>query len=283
MTDEQQPIPLGGEAELVEETNWLEGSRAQVVPDEPKGETSEKSEQEKPEQSETPDGTTASQEPDKQEPEVEPNETPEVDWKKRYENLDSLYARQANELGSLRKEVRELKEMQSSRPVQTPRYDDTEPDDINDPQVRAKLAGELKAEILEEVRGTRTKEEGERRLNELHPDRQEITATKEFRDWMGGLPESIAKAGATDPYAAADLLTRYKNEKSLAKTTSSTKVKRADPAAAASIGDSTSGEEPVKPKFTERQIRDWIANDPRKYERMQGQIQQAYMEGRVSP
>lgn len=218
-------------------------------------------------------------EPGEAEPEGSPEEdVPTVDWQKRYQNLEALYARQANELGEYRRVVKE----REAEPQ--PKDDDDEYIDLTDPQSKNKFVSSIveqaEKRAIEKARAEIAREKAMYALDQEHPDRMQITGTAGFQEWMKGVPEDIARKGSEDPATASYLLRQYKA--SMAKPASKEPIRpKTEAKKATGLGSSTSKRDVGGRKFSSSELLKMQMTDPETYIRLQPEIMKAYREGRV--
>jgi hypothetical protein len=217
--------------------------------------------------------------PDDAEPESSPEEdVPTVDWQKRYQNLESLYARQANELGNYRRTVKEKEAEPQAKD------DDDEYIDLTDPQSKNKFVSSIveqaERRAMERARAEIAREKAMYTLDQEHPDRMQITGTVGFQDWMRSVPEDIVKKGSEDPATASYLLRQYKA--SMVKPASKEPIRpKTEAKKATGLGSSTSKRESGGRKFSSSELLKMQMTDPENYARLQPEIMKAYREGRV--
>ena len=236
-------------------------------------------------------GIESGGEVDEETPEVKVEETPEteptpetkeptVDWQKRYEHLNTKFAEQGTELGQYRKHFDEQ--------VKVKPMTDEEFNNVYYESPRTAIGSELgvvknqlKDEILSELRLNTALDV----LNQHHPDMQDIVNSEDFQEWSSkSVPSSLVLKGDENPEIADYVLSQYKQFKntnsSEAAVAEKIATKRVMANSIAGVGQSTAPTN-EKPVFKRIEIMEMIANNPRKYESMQTEIQRAYAEGRV--
>jgi hypothetical protein len=157
--------------------------------------------------------------------------TQQVDWEKRYSELEKLNSRQAQTLGDYRKTIDTFITDPTPEESQTP---DIEPsaitvDDLyDDPNAAVHKAVESHPAIREAREMKQVMVERERQVElegftDRHADYQDITATPEFQNWVDENPtrRTLYLRGNSYDFSAADaLFSLYKAEQGLSQATS---------------------------------------------------------------
>ena len=216
------------------------------------------------------------------------------DYKKRYDDLKRHYDRKLNEFKA---REQELSTQVATPEYQTPKsaeelekFKEQYPDVYEVVETVAHLQSESKAKVLEERLGKLQEREqqmirrdAEQRLNEKHPDFEEIKNSDEFHSWAKEQPESIKKwiyANANDADLASRALDLFKRDIGMdvpqKKTRSSSKTKGN---AADMVSTKTTTVEPKQDKvWSEREIAAMSVAEFDKYEK---EISDAMQDGRI--
>lgn len=156
--------------------------------------------------------------------EVRQTSTPEIDWEKRYKDLERLNSQQAQDLGQYRKLVDEYI---SSDPTPAEKPAAPEPitsDDLwdnPDETVRRAVDSHPALQEVKELKEAQKKAELEANFKQFatkHSDFQEISGNPEFRDWVLSNPTHLdlaQRADAMDLTAADALFSLYKAQRGL--------------------------------------------------------------------
>jgi len=169
---------------------------------------------------------------------ADPASTPNVDWEKRYLELEKLNSRQAQTLGEYRSTIDEY--------ITNPTPDSQESNAAPSPITAEQLYEDPNAAIqqavdnhpvVQEARATRDELEANKRLTEAkvfsdkHPDFQEISASPEFQNWVveDGTRQDLYSRGNQYDFSAADALFRlYKAEKGMAQVAQQQNIQQAE-------------------------------------------------------
>ena len=153
----------------------------------------------------------------------------------------------------------------------------------------AHLQSESKAKVLEERLGklqAREQEllrkDAEKRLNERHPDFEDIRNSDDFHDWAKEQPESIQSwiySNADDADLASRAIDLFKKDKGIDLPKTKKSSSRAKTNAADMISTKTTSVEPKQQKvWSEREIAALSMAEFDKYEK---EISDAMQEGRI--
>jgi hypothetical protein len=227
-----------------------------------------------------------------------PDLTPEQKaWKDRY---DSLKAHHDKTINTLRKDLNDLKRQleQSSKEKFLP----TNPEDLAEfrklyPDVFGSIKTIVRQEIddehkkldsrfeeLEIERKQTRREKAETALRRLHPDFDELRASKEFHDWVKEQPQQIQSwlyENEDDPLLAARAIDLYKADVKPAKSKNS----KTDDARAASMGTTRTAR--VDADVTKDGKKIWKLSDikrikPHQFtDALEAEIDAAMREGRI--
>lgn len=162
----------------------------------------------------------------------EDTQSKEVDWAKRYKDLQSYNDRRFNEvadkLGNLEKMLTPSQPTKKtewnypSDPEKFKNYVNSNPDTVNLVKTLTAMNTEDKFSKLEQGL-LQSQEENNRlkveraldRIKEAHPDWDEIKSSSEFKDWLEDQPQAIADGvtrNSTDAKWAIKVISMYKNE-----------------------------------------------------------------------
>lgn len=213
-----------------------------------------------------------------------------------YESLEKAYGKAGQELGEVRRLADDLiKKTIEPKPTQQKVDDsDDEIDFFVDPNKAIERAIERhpKLKNAEEKAAEYEKYVNKQRVLEAHPDMYEVVNDPAFAEWVGKSrirTELFRKADATfDVDAADELLSTFKEitgrsrQQSAAQAEEITKLKASadDNLRKATVSTGSSQEVPKK-IYRRADIRNLAIRDPERYEQMQDEFMQAYVEGRV--
>lgn len=218
------------------------------------------------------------------------------DYKKRYDDLKRHHDKTVNSLRAKNQEL--LEEASANKTEYTAPKTEEELEDFKNsyPEVYevvetvAHLQSESKAKLLEERLSKLQQRETEivqqeaiKRLQEKHPDFQEIKNSESFHDWANEQPQSIKDWIYNNP-DDADLATRaldlFKNDMGMGvpekKKSSSKKTK----SAADMVSTKTTSVEPKSEKiWSEREI---AAMSMAEFDKHEAEISEAMQQGRIT-
>jgi len=212
-----------------------------------------------------------------------------------YVNLEQQYGRQGNELGELRKLTdsliqKNLQEDATSQRTESLEKSLSEDDFYNDP---LNAVRKVVAEALEPVKSNLSQTQVDstvQRLQAKHPDLTEVVNDLGFQQWiMESTPrqDMWVKASNGDFDYADELFTQYKavqkpQVKAEKEQSQAVKEKELEAASSVSSGASQDAEaSSSKTIYRRAELVRLKINDPQRYNELQGEIMQAYAEGRV--
>ena len=212
-----------------------------------------------------------------------------------YVNLEQQYGRQGNELGELRKLTdsliqKNLQEDATSQRTESLEKSLSEDDFYNDPLTAVR---KVVAEALEPVKSNLSQTQVDstvQRLQAKHPDLTEVVNDLGFQQWiMESTPrqDMWVKASNGDFDYADELFTQYKavqKPQVKAEKEQSQAVKEQELEAASSLSSGSSQDAEASSSKTIYRRAELVRlkiNDPQRYNELQGEIMQAYAEGRV--
>ena len=212
-----------------------------------------------------------------------------------YVNLEQQYGRQGNELGELRKLTdsliqKNLQEDATSQRTESLEKSLSEDDFYNDPLTAVR---KVVAEALEPVKSNLSQTQVDstvQRLQAKHPDLTEVVNDLGFQQWiMESTPrqDMWVKASNGDFDYADELFTQYKavqkpQVKAEKEQSQAVKEKELEAASSVSSGSSQDAEaSSSKTIYRRAELVRLKINDPQRYNELQGEIMQAYAEGRV--
>lgn len=198
--------------------------------------------------------------------------------------------RQANEVGEIRKLADELikSQLKSKQPEPEPQR---EVDFFENPQeaIRRAVATNPEVQQAKQYALMAQQEQAKLKLQQLHPDYQQLVADQEFATWVQQSPirtNLIQQANAYNVAAAHELFSTYKElrqakqQRQVQQITETEKVSRDSSLKAAAVDTGGSGESGRKVYRRADLIR-LKMTDPAKYDSMNDEILAAYAEGRV--
>ncbi len=211
---------------------------------------------------------------------------------KSYIELEKEFGRKNQEVGELRKLTdqilqQSLAENQSvnfSAPSQKEEIDDF--DLLDNPLEAVEKLVERNPklqQIEQELRLTKA-ELAQKRLNELHPDYQQIVQDASFQRWVFESPvrkQLFLQADRDYDFEAAnELLNWYKSSKKIATETRKTEAEKVSKKVTTE-SKGTGGTENNKPIFSRKELIRLRVEDPARYRELEPMIMEAYAEGRV--
>lgn len=166
--------------------------------------------------------------------------TQQVDWQKRYAELEKLNSRQAQTLGEYRKTIDEY--IMNPTPKDEATTSDTSfspitIDDVYEDPNAAVLRAVESHPAIKEARDLKKKIENDRRQSELdsftsrHSDYQEIASSPEFQNWVVENPTrtELFQRGNQYDFSAADaLFSLYKAEQGLTQVAQANSIAQAE-------------------------------------------------------
>lgn len=208
-----------------------------------------------------------------------------ADVVKMHQEAEKLIGRSMNEVSEVRKLADELIKSQLTP---KPKVEEAKPVDFfENPQeaIRQQIENNPKVLAAEQYAKQVQIEQSRQRLNQLHPDVQQIVADEDFRNWIAASTvrqKLFQQADQYDLDAANELLSTYKE----LRTVKQQKIQQVDNTVrdntlkAAAVETGGSGESTRKVYRRADLIR-LKMRDPNKYEAMQDEIMAAYAEGRI--
>ena len=210
-----------------------------------------------------------------------------------HQNAEKVLGKQGLEVGQQRKLIDSL--MSNQQQATTPTPPTEEPIPFEDqfyanPADAVNLAIEKHPDVVR-AKETRVKQNqalNTAQLDAAHPDYVEIVQNKDFQDWIGASKIRQELFRTADSYnfeAANELFTTWKQLNMASKTaevkeaekTKRKKALRKTSSETRSSGDSLGG----KKVYRRADLINLQVTDPRRYEALADEIQQAYVEGRV--
>ena len=212
-----------------------------------------------------------------------------------HQNLESLMGKQSSEVGELRKAVDALVQQSMSNQAtatatSAPEPDVDDSDFFTNPReaVERLIAQNPTLQSAQQAAVEMTKQQSLAALKNAHPDMDTIVANTDFQNWVGGSKvraEMFRKADQEYDFEQAnELLTLWKERKTtVTQAKAVEKLAQKQQLKRASTGSARANPEgkAVKKVYRRRDIIDLMQKDPKRYAAMQGEIMQAYQEGRV--
>ena len=218
------------------------------------------------------------------------------DYKKRYDDLKKHYDSKLNEFKSREQEL--IEEATSNRteykapksPEELEEFKNNYPDVYEVVETVAHMQSETKAKVLEERlsklqerENELVRQSAEKRLNERHPDFEDIRNSDDFHGWAKEQPKSIQDwiySNADDADLASRALDLFK--KDIGMETSNTKpssTKQTRGSAADMVSTKTTSVEPNQQKvWSEKEI---AAMSVAEFDKFEKEISDAMQEGRI--
>ena len=216
------------------------------------------------------------------------------DYKKRYDDLKKHYDSKLNEFKS--REVELLNQVQQPEykapksEEELEQFKNDYPDVYEVVETVAHLQSESKAKVLEERlsklqerENQLVRQSAEQRLNERHPDFEDIRNSDDFHTWAKKQPESIQNwiySNADDADLASRALDLFKKDFGIEPTKTKSNSKPTRQSAADMVSTKTKTVEPKQEKvWSEREIAAMSMAEFDKYEK---DISDAMQDGRIS-
>jgi len=210
-----------------------------------------------------------------------------------HQNAEKVLGKQGLEVGQQRKLIDSLMATRQQATEPTPPKEEPIPFEDQfyaNPADAVNLAIEKHPDVIK-AKETRVKQNqalNTAQLEATHPDYAEIVESKDFQDWIGASKirqELFRTADSYDFEAANELFTTWKQLNMASKTaevkeaekTKRKKALRKTSSETRSSGDSIGG----KKIYRRADLINLQVTDPRRYEALSDEIQQAYVEGRV--
>jgi len=218
------------------------------------------------------------------------------DYKKRYDDLKKHYDSKLNEFKSREQEL--IEEATSNRteyiapksPEELEEFKNNYPDVYEVVETVAHMQSETKAKVLEERlsklqerENQLVRQSAEQRLNERHPDFEDIRNSDDFHGWAKEQPKSIQDwiySNADDADLASRALDLFKKDFGIEpiKTKSSSKPTRQS--AADMVSTKTTSVEPTQEKIWS--LREIEAMSVQEFDKHEVAISDAMQQGRIS-
>ena len=216
------------------------------------------------------------------------------DYKKRYDDLKKHYDNKLNEFKHREEElINQVQQPEYKAPKteeELERFKTDYPDVYEVVETVAHMQSETKAKVLEErLSKLQEREEqlirqdAEKRLNERHPDFEDIRNSDDFHTWAKEQPDSIQKwiySNADDADLASRALDLFKKDLGIEPTKTKSSSKPTRKSAADMVSTKTTTVEPKQEKvWSEREIAALSMAEFDKYEK---DISDAMQEGRIT-
>jgi len=200
-----------------------------------------------------------------------------------HQEVEKALARQGNDLGSLRREIQEMRsslqpkpEPQGPKPIDPLEY-------INNPEMAVAKSIENHPEVqrLRQVTQQVEQERSVSAVRSAHPDVGELLQSPDYQEWVNSSPvrkRRFESAGANfDADELIDLIDTYKQIKG----TTVSGPKAVNQASTGGGRGSVEAGAANKRVFKASGLRRLLRENPQKYEAMTPEITEAYMDGRV--
>ena len=215
------------------------------------------------------------------------------DYKKRYDDLKKHYDNKLNEFKHREEElINQVQQPEYKAPKteeELERFKTDYPDVYEVVETVAHMQSETKAKVLEErLSKLQEREEqlirqdAEKRLNERHPDFEDIRNSDDFHTWAKEQPESIQTwiySNANDADLASRALDLFKKDFGIEPTKTKSSSKPTRKSAADMVSTKTTTVEPKQEKvWSEREI---AALSMAEFDKYEQEISNAMQEGRI--
>ena len=216
------------------------------------------------------------------------------DYKKRYDDLKKHYDSKLNEFKSREEELlNQVQQPEYTAPKteeELEKFKNDYPDVYEVVETVAHMQSESKAKVLEERlsklqerENDLIRQDAEKRLNERHPDFEDIRTSDDFHTWAKEQPESIQNwiySNADDADLASRALDLFKKDFGIEPTKTKSSSKPTKQSAADMVSTKTTTVEPKQEKvWSEREIAALSMAEFDKYEK---DISDAMQEGRIT-
>ena len=216
------------------------------------------------------------------------------DYKKRYDDLKKHYDSKLNEFKSREEELlNQVQQPEYTAPKteeELEKFKTDYPDVYEVVETVAHMQSETKAKVLEERlsklqerENQLVRQDAEKRLNERHPDFEDIRNSDDFHTWAKEQPDSIQKwiySNADDADLASRALDLFKKDLGIEPTKTKSSSKPTKKSAADMVSTKTTTVEPKQEKiWSEREIAALSMAEFDKYEK---DISDAMQEGRIT-
>ena len=215
------------------------------------------------------------------------------DYKKRYDDLKKHYDNKLNEFKHREEElINQVQQPEYTAPKteeELEKFKTDYPDVYEVVETVAHMQSETKAKVLEERlsklqerENQLVRQDAEKRLNERHPDFEDIRNSDDFHTWAKEQPDSIQKwiySNADDADLASRALDLFKKDLGIEPTKTKSSSKPTKKSAADMVSTKTTTVEPKQEKiWSEREIAALSMAEFDKYEK---DISDAMQEGRI--
>jgi len=216
------------------------------------------------------------------------------DYKKRYDDLKKHYDNKLNEFKHREEElINQVQQPEYTAPKteeELEKFKTDYPDVYEVVETVAHMQSETKAKVLEERlsklqerENQLVRQDAEKRLNERHPDFEDIRNSDDFHTWAKEQPDSIQKwiySNADDADLASRALDLFKKDLGIEPTKTKSSSKPTKKSAADMVSTKTTTVEPKQEKiWSEREIAALSMAEFDKYEK---DISDAMQEGRIT-
>lgn len=201
---------------------------------------------------------------------------------KMHQEAEKLIGRHSQEVAELRRLADDLIKQQLKQPKVE---ESPEVDFFEDPKTAVRKAVESSPEFQEVValKNQIKQQEVHKTLSAKHGDYQSLVNTPEFIDWVKGSKARVqmftVAHNEMDAEIADELLTNFKLQSGF--KGDNQQEERSRQLKAAGVENSGSGAGAAKKIYRRADLIRLMKEDPRRYEKMQGEIMQAYREKRV--
>lgn len=204
---------------------------------------------------------------------------------KMHQETEKLMSKHAQEVGEVRKLADELIKSQLNKPKVEDRPEEV--DYFEDPKEAVRRAVESNPAVVN-AHQMALKVQQQMALQTLatkHPDYREVDSNNEFQDWVKSSrirQQIYQSAQAFDVDAADELIGTWKQLKATKqRAINEVEIQARDSALTAAAVDTTGTNETSKKIYRRAEIMNLRVHNPRKFEAMRDEIEQAYAEGRV--
>lgn len=208
-----------------------------------------------------------------------------VDVVKMHQEAEKLMARQAAEVGEVRKLADDLlrSQLQKTPEAEKPK----EVDFFENPQEAIRQAVESNPRVMaaEQYAVQARMEQAKQSLASKHPDFGQIVQTSDFADWIRSSKirtQLFQQAEAYNVDAADELLSTFKALHSVKqKAVDEVETKTRDKSLRAAAVETSGSSESTQKVYRRADLIRLKLRDPAKYDSMQSEIDAAYREGRI--
>lgn len=214
-----------------------------------------------------------------------------ADIAKMHVELEKRLGQQSQEVGELRQAFDKMVQDSVNARAQEPQVPEVEEADFfADPKeaVRRAIESHPTMQQAREVAAEMAKNASLARLQQAHPDMNDVLRDPAFNEWVSASPvrrELFARADEKyDADAADELLSTFKERRSVVQQTAAVEeTARKTEVRNASTGTARANPEAAKVRkvYRRRDIIDLMKRDPKRYQALLPEIKQAYAEGRV--